>query len=158
VRGQADVDGYVEAVIVARLRRADAADLLRPSTSTFDTQAAEARSVELRHRLNQLATVYAEGDIDAEQLAAGTRSLNTDLDRVRADIDAAYSGTVLDGLGNSPDPGAAWLDAPLDRKRAVLDALIRVTVHKTRGGRPAGWSPGESYFNPATVTVEWRSS
>jgi len=158
VRGQNDLDSYVEAVVAGRLRRDDAADLLRPPTSAFDMQAAEARAVELRHRLNQLAAVFAEGDIDAEQLAAGTRSLNTDLDRVRADIDAAYSGTVLDGLGNSPDPGAAWLDAPLDRKRAVLDALIRVTVHKTRGGRPAGWSPGESYFNPATVTVEWKSS
>jgi len=156
VRGQNDLDGYVEAVVAGRLRRADAANLLRPSTSTFDVQAAEARTVELRHRLNQLAAVFAEGDIDAEQLAAGTRLLNTDLDRVRADIDAAYSGTMFEGLGSSPDPGAAWLHAPLDRKRAVLDALVRVTVHKAPAGRPAGWRAGESYFQPETVRLEWR--
>ena len=156
VRGQADVDAYVEAVIVARLRRADAANLLRPPTSAFDVQAAEVRAVELRHRLNQLANLFAQGGIDAEQLAAGTRSLNADLDRVRADIDAAYHGSVLDGLGNSPDPGAAWLDAPLDRKRAALDALVEVTVDKAPAGRPAGWQPGESYFRPGTVRVQWR--
>lgn len=156
-RGREDVDHFVESVIVMRLRREDAADLLRPSRPEFDVGAAEKRAVELRERLNQLAHLFAEGSIDAEQLAGATKALNADLTAVRETIAAAYTGTVFDGIATSPDPGAAWLDAPLDRKRAVLNALVTVRLLPSKKGRPAGWTPGSSYFRPETVEIGWRS-
>lgn len=36
------------------------------------------------------------------------------------------------GIADADDAGSAWLEAPLDRKRAVIDALAVVTL--LRGG------------------------
>jgi len=155
-RTLADLDGFVEAVIAERLRRPDAADLLRPATPDVDVKALEARAIELRTRLDQLADLFAEGAIDARQLATGTKSINADLDDIQGQIEAAYAGTAFVDIANTPDPAAAWLNAPLDRRRAVLDALVTVTVHRSPNGRPAGWKPGESYFRPETVDIEWK--
>jgi len=156
-RTLADVDHYVEAVIVARLRRPDLADILAKATAPgADVPALEAQSVTLRARLDQLAQMFGRGEIDAQSLTAGTREIDGRLGDVRTQITDAYSGTVLSGVAEAPDPGAAWLEAPLDRRQAVLAALATVTLHKSGRGRPAGWQPGESYFRPETVRIEWR--
>jgi len=155
-RVMAPVDEYVSALVVGRLRQPDALDLLRVTTSPEDMRALESRAVELSERKNQLAAVFAEGAIDAGQLATGSRTLNAELDRVRDQMSAAYRGTSLAGIGDAPDPGQAWLDAPMDRRRAVLDLLLTVTVHASGKGRPAGWRPGDSYFRSDTVDVAWK--
>lgn len=158
-RTLADLDGYVDAVIAARLRRADAADLLASAArADVDVDALEAQALALRARLDQLADVFAQGGIDAQQLTRGTTELRRQLEAVRARIADAFHGTAMAGIADAPDPGAAWLDAPLDRKRAVLDALATVTVEKGAGGRPHGWKAGESYFRHDLVRVDWRLS
>jgi site-specific DNA recombinase len=90
-------------------------------------------------------------------LTEGSREIKRRLDEVREETATLYHGTALAGGAEADDPGAAWLDAPLDRKRAVLDALASVTLHLGRHGRPAGWRPGESYFRPELVKIEWRA-
>lgn len=156
-RVQAPVDEYVRGVIVERLRQPDLADLLRVPTPTIDVRALEARSVELSERKNQLAGIFVEGGIDAEQLTAGTKIITAELEDVRDRLREVYSGSALDGIGDSPDPGAAFLDADLERQRLVLDALMTVTLLPSGRGRPKGWKPGESYFRPETVHIEWKA-
>lgn len=155
-RGLWDLDAYVEGVVAERLRRPDARDLLRVPEAEFDVRGAEGRAVELRKRLDQLAAMFAAGEVDAQQLAAGTKTLNADLDAIRDWISAAYAGTVFADVGDASDPAQAWLDAPLDRRRAILDALMTVTVNKSPSGRPAGWRAGDSYFRPETIRIEWK--
>lgn len=155
-RNQEALDDLVEAVVAERLRRPDLADLLASEAEGVDVSAAEARAVELRERLNQLAGVFAAGGIDAEQLAAGTKALNAELEAVRTEIQGAYRGSALAGIADAPDPGAAWLDAPLDRKRAVLDLLLSVRVKPAKRGRPRGWTPGAPYFDPESVVLKWK--
>lgn len=153
-----EIDAYVEGVIVARLRQPDLVEILQEPTTGPDLRALEIRVVELRERLNQLADVFAEGAIDAEQLSSGTRRLNQELESTREQIAAVYNGTALAGVADAPDPGAAWLRADLDRRRAVLDALAAVTILPSGRGRPAGWRPGESYFRPESVRIKWKTT
>jgi DNA invertase Pin-like site-specific DNA recombinase len=151
-----DLDNYVKAVISERLRQPDAADLLAKQ-STVDVAPLELEAVTLRARLDELAGMFAEGTIDAQQLTEGTRTLHVALDGVRAAIADAYRGTAVSGVAEAPDPAAAWLDAPLDRQRAVLAALATVIVNKGAGGRPKGWKVGENYFRVDLIDIEWRS-
>lgn len=156
-RRQVDVDAFVTAVIAERLRRPDLADLLRRDD---DGQLAQldAEAVALRSRLDSLAGLFAQGIVDAQQLTEGSKEVKRRLDEVREQTAAMYSGTALAGVADADDPGAAWLDAPLDRKRAVLDALATVTLLRGAAGRPAGWAPGQSYFRPELVKITWKGA
>lgn len=155
-RTMTDLDDYVSLVIAERLRRPDAVDLLRPVTPDVDVLALEDHSAELRTRLDQLGELFAEGSIDARQVAAGSKVLNAELEDIAAQIDDAYAGSAFGELVTAPDAGAVWLGASLERRRAILDALATVTVCPSPSGRPAGWKPGESYFRPDTVRVDWK--
>ncbi|NIL56215.1 recombinase family protein [Salinispora arenicola] len=77
-RNAVELEAYVYAVVVERLSRPDAIDLLsapdRATTSALHTDAAA-----LRERLNELATAYAEGAIDAQQLRQGSERLRSRL-------------------------------------------------------------------------------
>ncbi len=155
---QADVDGYVTATIAERLRRDDARDLLAAAVGSVDTGPLEDRAATLRARLDGLAAAYAVGDIDAQQLAEGSRALRADLDAVREQIAAATRGSALEGITDAPDPGAAFLDADVERQQAVVALLASVTLLPGSRGRPAGWQPGQSYFRPERVEITWRQS
>lgn len=154
-RRQVEVDELVAAVVVERLRRPDVADLLHHDDDGR-LSTLEAEAVALRSRLDSLAALFAQGIVDAQQLTEGSREVKRRLEEVRELTAASYHGTALAGVADAGDPGAAWLDAPLDRRRAVLDALATVTLVRGAAGRPAGWQPGQSYFRPELVKIEWR--
>ena len=156
-RRQADVDDLVSRVIVERLRRPDVAGLVARDNAT-EMATLEAESVALRTRLDSLAGFFAQGVIDAQQLTEGTRQLNAHLGEVRVKIGKLFDGSALAGIADADDAGSAWLEAPLDRRRAVVDALAVVTLVKGGHGRPAGWRPGQTYFRPELVKIEWRTS
>lgn len=150
-----ELDAYVSAVIVARLSRDDATDLLT-RTGGKDTVDMHVRAVELRERLDGLAAVYADGAIDGRQLREGSQRIRASLDATEAEIAEAGRESVLAGLVGVPDVAAVWDGLTLDRRRAVLDALVTVTVLPSGRGRPAGWRKGDSYFRPDTVDIRWR--
>lgn len=151
-----EVDRFVSEVVVERLRRADLTEMLREHVGEVDVAGLESRAIELEERKGQLAAMFGEGAIDAAQLTAGSKTIAAELDRVREQITAAYSGSVLEGIASAPDPGAAWLDATLERQRLVLDALLTVTLRPSPRGRPPGWTPGSSYFRPESVQIDWK--
>jgi X-X-X-Leu-X-X-Gly heptad repeat protein len=154
-RNQSDVDDLVGRVIVERLRRPDAVSLVARDSAN-EAAALDAESVALRTRLDSLAGFFAQGLIDAQQLTEGTRQLNAQLTEVRDKIGKLFDGSALAGIADADDAGSAWLEAPLDRKRAVIDALATVTLLKGAQGRPAGWRPGQTYFRPELIKIEWK--
>jgi site-specific DNA recombinase len=156
-RKQSDVDDYVSRVIVQRLRKPDAIRLAAHD-NTDEIATLEAESVALRTRLDSLAGFFAQGLIDAQQLTEGTRQLNAQLTEIRDKTSKLFNGTALSGIADTDDAGSAWLEAPLDRKRAVIDALATVTLLRGAQGRPAGWKPGQTYFRPELVRIEWKTS
>jgi site-specific DNA recombinase len=154
-RSQVDVDDLVTRVIVKRLRLPDVASLVARDRGD-EVRTLEAETVALRSRLDSLAGFFAQGAIDAQQLTEGTKEINAVLAEVRDKISRIYDGSALAGIVDTDDAGSAWLEAPLDRKRAVLAALATVTLLRGAQGRPAGWKPGQSYFRPELVKIEWR--
>jgi len=156
IRSAVQVDAHVQAVVVERLGRPDARELLAPRRP--DTTSLHLQADDLRHRLKGLAGAYADGHVDAAQLRSGSDRLHARLAEVDAAIAAASRGSVLAGVVDAPDPAAVWARLDLDRRRAVVEVLVDVVIFPARKGRRPGWRAGESYFDPATVWVEPKRS
>ena len=138
------VDTVVQAVIVARL---ESLNLDLAETDPGDYQAAVAARDALTARMDTAADEYAEGRINARQLA-----------RITERLEAALAGAerrVLDALpnpalANAAGEGAAtaWEASPLEQKRSIIRALCDVTV------LPSG--PGQR-FKPEDVQIDWKA-
>lgn len=152
---QPSVDRYVSETVMGWLRAPENAQALARDGAD-PVARLEAEATGLRRRLNTLAGMCAAGQIDDEQLAEATRVINAELDGVRARIQDAYRDTVLEGIADADDPGLEWKRADLMRRRAVLDVICSVTLLPGGQGRPPGWRPGEPYFFPELVQIDWR--
>jgi len=148
VRNAELLDQYVSALIVERLGRDDAAELRQPSADGVDVDQLHAEAVELRRRLTELSGLYAEGAVTAGQLTEGTAKLRRRLDLAERAVAAAGQGDPMAELVGAADLDAVWSGLDLGRQRAVLEALMTVTVlpAERRGGR----------FNPDLIRVEWK--
>jgi len=141
------IDAYVRDVITARLRQPDVADLLTPDAP--DVAPLREETQRLRLRLDALAADYSDGLLTGRQVQIATASLEAKLVTVETELAGSGRGTKLGRILAAPDPGQAWLDAPLEIQRAVLDTLAHVTVQ--RG------TPGRAKDKPVGVEITWRS-
>jgi DNA invertase Pin-like site-specific DNA recombinase len=157
VRNAAELDRYVGDLVVERLSRPDAVELLHVDDRP-DLSAMHLEHTALRSRLNSMAGLFAEGVLDGQQLREGSQRLHAQLERLESEMATATGDSVLAPLVGADDVAAAW-DAitDLDRKTAIVDTLMTVTVHRTKKGRPRGWKAGASYFNPSTIEIVWKS-
>lgn len=156
-RAVGPVDDYVRALVVERLRRADGPALAPPKTPDgVDPGALRFEAQGLRGRLDDLARLFAAGDIDARQLAQATEAVRQRLDGVEQRLSSATAGRPVAAIASAPDPGQAFLDADLVAQRRVIDLLMTVTLQRGARGRPPGWTPGAPYFDSADVLIEWH--
>jgi site-specific DNA recombinase len=138
------VDELVARVVVAILSRPDAAALLVDRAAP-DTADLNVEALALRARLDGLATDWADGALTDFQLRTMTERLRARLGDVESRMAVSSRAPVLAGLAGARDAGKLWEALPLDRRRAVVDALISVTI------LPAGRGRG---FDPASVRVD----
>jgi DNA invertase Pin-like site-specific DNA recombinase len=155
VRDAAKVDEFIEAVIVERLSRPDAADLLAPDRSG-DTAQLHLRDAALDARLRQLGRDYAAGLIEATTVQAATEEIRRQREEITAQLASMTRGSVLAGVADAADPARAWAGLDLSRKRAIIDVLIDVVILPARRGRRPGWQAGETYFDPTTIAITWK--
>jgi hypothetical protein len=143
------VDEFVEATLIARLERPDAADLI-PAVGGADLAALYAEEASLRELLNEQARLHARKVIDGQQLEAGSRELRVDLTRVRTGIAVAERTSPLAGIAGRPDAARIWKGLDLGRKRALLRVLADVTLLPAvqRGPR----------FDPDSVDIDFKRS
>jgi site-specific DNA recombinase len=149
------VDALVNDLVVARLSRPDAVDLLAVDAGV-DVGELHRTAAGLRARLDELAGLFARGVVDARQLERGTTDLRAQLETVEGQLAAAASKSVFHGVVDVDDVGEVWAGLSLERRRAVVSALVEVTILKARRGRTPGWRPGAPYWDPESVRVEWR--
>lgn len=143
------VDEFVQEVIIERLSRDDALDLLDDGQSE-DVAPLQVEALALRQRLDSQVRMHARGAIDDRQLIIGSEEIRTSLLGVEERIAAAGQGSVFHGVVGTEDPRATWFGLELGRQRAVLDALMAVTILPA----PHGRGPSGAYFDPRYVRVE----
>ncbi len=156
VRRCKPLDEFVEAVVVERLSRPDAMDLGRPEVEV-DTSALHAERLALQARLDELVDRFAEGQITGKQMERGSTTLRTKIADLDQQLSIVAGVSALDGVAG-PQAEEVWPTLDLSRRRAILDTVLVVTVHRTRRGRPPGWEPGQSYFDPRGVDVQWKTA
>ncbi|MDV7137017.1 recombinase family protein [Williamsia muralis] len=144
-RGVATVDEYVSAVVVERLSRPDAAELTIDHHRVDIGELRDEAAV-LRTRLDDLGAAFADGEIDRSQMATATAKIRTALAAVENRMTDAHRARVFDGTTGMS--AVAFGGLSLDRRRAIIDALMTITIE------PAGRGRG---FRPETVTIEWRT-
>lgn len=146
------VDALVEGVVVGRLREPDAAVLLRRHSSGNDPSALQGEAEAVRQRLDELAAVFAAGEITARQLAQGSESLRARLEELERKIAEAYRGSALEDFAGGADAGEVWDALPLEKRRAVVDLLVNVRILPGKAGRKVHGI----YFDPQSVEIKWK--
>jgi DNA invertase Pin-like site-specific DNA recombinase len=151
VIGEEYVDEYVTSIILERLGRDDASELVGDDSPPAELIAARERSAELQKRLDEAATQYASGELSASMLSRVEARL---LPMIKeAESSARFAGVPGGArkLLNDSDPVAAWAALELAGKVEVVRAVMNVTVN--RATRP----PGSKGFDPSRVVIEWRN-
>lgn len=145
-RAAEPVDELIEEVVIARLSRPDALDLLADPGPDLGAKRAEIAAT--RERLDDLATALADGILPMPAVRRSSDKLHGRIAALEAEIQAMTGADVLGPLVTAHDPRAVWEVADLAQRRAIIETLMRITLLKPAGGRTA--------FDPATVQIEWR--
>lgn len=146
IRQQAELDAFVGALVIERLSRPDARELLRHPEQTDTTTDALAEAERLRHRLDEAAEAYAAGVLTLAQLETVTRSLRPKIGGLEAVAADAGRVRVLAPMLER-DPAEAWGQLLPEQRRAVVALLMRIVLHPSKG-RKNSWE---------TVDIEWRA-
>ncbi len=142
-------DAVVRGAVRERLSRPDVCDLLAVVDRGTDTQPLRAEREQLVARLSTFETDYASGLITGSQLAAATSRVRVGLEQVDRRLSGMVGGGALASLSASADPADAFDAAALDSQRAIVDALMVVTVRPSGRGKKLG---------PERISIEWRQS
>ncbi|RZU30465.1 recombinase family protein [Blastococcus saxobsidens] len=138
------VDGVVEAVVLGRLARPDAADLLAPAE---DVAALRAEVATLHQRRDDLADLLADGLLSAQVVRDRSGELTRLIRGLQDRIDSALGDSPASQLVTADDVEAAWEGMGVRDRRSVIDMLMTVTILPAGKGRP---------FDPEQVRIEWR--
>ena len=162
VRDGNRLDTYVQDRAIERLSREDATKLLlppAPAEEPLEDLAAQANA--LRTKLDLIAADYAADLMTRKQMLDTTALTRKRLEKLNARMAERTSGSVLASLPlGTPEIAEQWASYHLDRKRAIIDALMTVTVHKARRGRLPGFKAGstDGYFDESTIDIEWKQA
>lgn len=151
-RHAATLDDYVQDVIVERLSRDDAQDLLLPGPDGVDVAALQLESETIRRRLTDLAALFGSGQIDMTQFTEGSDIARKQLEGVNQQLARAARQDPLAPLVGALDVRKAWNAMDLPRQRAVLRELVDVTLMPPRRGR----MPNGGYFDYDAIEFRWK--
>ncbi len=141
------VDELVAAVVIERLARPDAHELLR-GPATLDTAALRQEAQAARARLDRLAVEFADGILTGSQLRTATERLRSRIADLERQLGDAGRTDVLGPMLAGGNVRRAWDALTTDRKRPIIDALVEVRLH------PPG--RGVRNFDPTTVGITWK--
>lgn len=141
-------DQYVTAVIVGRLERSDARDLLRAAPGV-DRQALQGEARGLRAQLDEAVGLYGEGVLTAAQLRTTSERLRERLETVEAQMVDPSQSRALTEIVSAVIVGQAWEALGWKARREIVNALITVTVLPVPTGEPRR-------FSPEFIRIDWK--
>jgi site-specific DNA recombinase len=123
----AKTDEWIRGVVAEMVRD----DRIRQALTrgTGDAIAADReRRRQLVLRLEQTERDYDEDLIDARRFKTKSQKVEDEIAEIDARMASDLQQSETAKVMNAPDPGAAFLDAPLDIQRGVLRSVLSVTV------------------------------
>ncbi|MCX4540515.1 recombinase family protein [Streptomyces sp. NBC_01565] len=141
------LDDYVQLVLLERLGRPDAVDLLARKDEPVDSRAAQGEITQARATLDQLAQALGEGTLDLRTWNVASAAARQRLSAAEAVLARAVRMNPAVGLVGEEDVEAAWAALDLSRRRAVLAHLMEVTV------MPAKRGPG---WDASAIRIAWK--
>ena len=126
-RAAACVDATVGELVIARVSKPDAIRLLTPPRLARDAQRLQREAGELRARLAEAADMYADGEVSRAGHERIVSRVQRQLDEVLNQM-SNTSSSALFGVVDRKDPRAAWHALSVERRRAVVDELMTVTI------------------------------
>jgi len=139
---RADVDEAIGELVIGRLSMPDAADLVAPKAKA-DMTALHGEAQAIRAKLARLGELFMADAIDEADLVSGRQKGNIRLAEIEAELADLGRESALAPLVAAQNVRKAWEGLGDDRRRAVVDALMTVTLH------PAG--RGARIFDPDKV-------
>lgn len=109
---------------------------LIPDRNVEATKELHAKANTSQARLNVLTDMLGDGELTRAEFLRQRERITEKLAEVNLALESTRSGGVLDGVADAASPGAAFRDQPVARQRAIIDALVSVTVRPARKGLP----------------------
>jgi hypothetical protein len=122
VRRQCLIDPWVQTTILNRIR--EKGWKLASNVDAEQVEALHAEATTLRTRMESLGLDYAKGNLNAVQVKVATDELERRLREVEAQLARLAKSEVFEGLIGAEDLLERWEGLGLDRKRAVIKALV----------------------------------
>lgn len=143
------VDDEVVAAVLARLSRGDLQQAIA-DRSGEDTAGLLREREAVRDRMREVADAVVAGAFTPAQAATMNRGFMdrlAELDEKVAEADQTGVLKLVGDLGTGVDPASWWQSADIETRRALVDALVVVTVLPTRRG---------TRFNPEDIDIQFR--
>lgn len=140
----ADVDAFVEKVVIARLARKDVIDLM-PKANDVDVAALRNELRTLEARKQNAAQRFALGKMDDAQMDTITEIVDERMREIRAELKAAAAESPFAEFVASEDAAKTWQGLSLGRKREILRLMPPITLLPVGRGRKA--------FTPSSVQL-----
>jgi site-specific DNA recombinase len=133
----APMDDLVRRVVIEKLSRPDAADLIAAPAKGYDVAALRAELATCRQRLDEIAADYEDDKMTRSQFLTRTDKRRAKMATIEAQLAEATEVSPLAPLIGAEDVAAAWDGLTMGQQRAVLQALVTITVRPAgRGRRP----------------------
>lgn len=150
VRARGQIDDYVDEVVRSRLSEPDYVREFIAATAPADTENTDVREAITaeRGRVARAEADYDDGIIEGRDLKRIRDKAEERIATLEKQMLSAASAVTVSPILLARSPEEAWVNADIDAKRQVIDALMTVTLHRGVHGNRA--------FNPDTVEITWR--
>ncbi|MGW9627642.1 recombinase family protein [Microbacterium sp. NPDC055521] len=133
MRRGAPLDEFVERVIIARLSRPDAVNLL-DERERHDVSALRDERRRLEASIRQYGDDEQDGLIDRAERVRLTRRANARIAEVDEKLRSGVDTSALGEIVGSEDVAATWHALTLGRRRAIVEALVTPVVYSVGQG------------------------
>lgn len=139
-------DEHVRGVVAELVRDPRVVAAMQPHDDPLLAADRERRTA-LAARLESFESDYAQGAITGSQLQKATTAVTAQIAEVDLRLAAGLQRSTASPIVQAPDPGQAFLAAPVDVQRAVLRSVLTVEVLPAPN-RGAAWSSDRLRLSP----------
>jgi hypothetical protein len=151
VRKAEPLDDYVQATLLKRLARPDAADMLAHRQEPVDVRGAQVTIRQARQTLDELAQELGSGAMSMPEWRIASKRARERLEAAEDVLSRAVEVNPVAGLLAAEDIVEEWNGWDLSRQRAVISYMMTVRLHPARKGR----LPRNMLLDTDTIEIVW---